>query len=99
MKIGDHEILVLYALLQTREMGGYLPLPVLRQITGLPTGEAKAVALALERGGMIECTVDKRMTDDAKYKCALTPAGLAFMREVLHTPQKRGIIHKPRTPK
>ena len=99
MKIGDREILLLFALLDRRELGGYLPLPVLRQITGLPTGEAKVVALSLEKAGLIECTVDERLAEDAKYKCALTPAGMAFMQEILHTPQKKGIIHKARTPK
>ena len=98
MKIGNDEILMLYTLLDNRELGEYLPLPVLTQRAGLPANEAKAVALSLERAGLIACEVDAHLAEDAKYKYALTPVGLSFMQEVLRPKPKKGLIHKPRRP-
>ncbi len=98
MRIGDHEILVLYALLDSRQKGEFLPLTIIRQQTGLPSADAKSVALRLENSGIIECSVDDRLAEDAKYKYRLTPSGVAFMQEVLRVQPKKGIIHKPRRP-
>jgi len=63
MKIGNDEILMLYTLLDNRELGEYLPLPVLTQRAGLPANEAKAVALSLERAGLIACEVDAHLAE------------------------------------
>lgn len=98
MKIGDNEILLLYALLDSRQRGEFLPLTIIRHQTGLPTAQAKAVALSLENINLIECRVDERLSEDARYKYRLTPSGLAFMQEILRSPPKKGIIHKPRRP-
>ena len=98
MRIGDNEILFLYLLLDSRQKGEFLPLPIIRQQTGLPSADAKAVALRLENAGIIECSVDDRLAEDAKYKYRLTPSGMAFMQEILRVKPKKGIIHKPRRP-
>jgi len=98
MKIGDNEILLLYSLLDNRQKGEFLPLTIIRWQTGLPSPQSKAVALSLENSGLIECLVDERLSEDARYKYRLTPSGLAFMQEVLRGQPKKGIIHKPRRP-
>lgn len=99
MKIGDNEILFLYTLLDSREKREFLPLPIIRQQAGLPISQAKAVALVLEKANLINCYVDEHLSEDAKYKYGLTPSGLAFMQEILRSPPKKGIIHKPKRPK
>lgn len=99
MKVGNKEIVILYWLLDTRDRAGWLPIPILCTLSGLSCTEVKKVVLQMEKAGFVEAYVDSRLVEDAKYKYRLTPTGLAFIQEILRTPQKSGLIHKPLKPR
>ena len=98
LKIGNKEIIILFWLLESRGKAEYIPIPILCSLTGLPCQEVKLGLLYLEKNGLVEAVVDDKLTEDARFKYALTPPGLAFVQEVLREPQKPGIVHKSLKP-
>jgi hypothetical protein len=86
----------MYLLLQARERGEYMPLSMFRMLLDVEVKDERVVALSLENLGLVECSVDERMTGNARYKYKLTPGGLEVIKDILRAPGAKvvHVVHK-----